>query len=164
MALEYNISKKGHGFDKFIIFVSLSRHFCRSNNSFFSLLRLATGSLGFTKGLFLFPKLKVFKRFYSWANVAYARIKRFRYISLRLVFEKAGEPFRLNNQKTQSEQCLRVDNSRSGFTGFSLLGWGITEAPLTCIHSKRGATNHPSFELSTEWRYNKLRNSKSKLR
>lgn len=100
---------------------------------------LANWAAGLSRGLFLCHFLRVLNGFIPAAILLTPRNERFRYIRLRLVFEKSCEAFRLNNPKTQCEQCLWVDNSRSGYSGFSLIGWGMSEAPLSYIHSKREA-------------------------
>lgn len=96
----------------------------RSSNRIRFLARAAQLS----EGLFLCPYRRFLKGFIPGPTLLSARIKRSKYINLSLVFEKVIEPFRMNNQKTQCEQCLRVDNSRSGYSEFSLIGCGITEA------------------------------------
>jgi hypothetical protein len=57
MPLEQNKLKKGHEFQKFIIFVSSYRQFRRFLYTFFSLFRLAPGPRSFTTGLFCFGYL-----------------------------------------------------------------------------------------------------------
>lgn len=100
--------------------------------------------------LFLCSYMRFLNGFIPGPMLLSAQIKRSKYISLSLVFEKAFESFRMNNQKTQCEQCLRVDNSRSGYSGFLFSRLRDYRGPVVYIHSKREATNHLPFELSME--------------
>lgn len=108
------------------LFLRTNAHLRANSSSVFYVL--ANRAAWYSTGLFLFISQRSLNGFIPGLMLLCARIKRSLYKRLRLVFEKVVEPFRLNNSKTQCEQCLRVDNSRSGYPEFSLIGCGISEA------------------------------------
>jgi hypothetical protein len=64
-------------------------------------------------GLFLCAYTKVFKRFYTWVNIACAQNKRFRYKSLSPVFERGREsPSGVTKRSRSGSNVYQVDNSR----------------------------------------------------